>query len=331
MCCAGVTATTGTRRMSTGQASSSRRKSRERPRPWRPYPSLRRQASPTAFTSGRSAQHSAQTSGLPPAPNRAHGCSPRATAPSARATPACVSCPRAAPSPSRLSKRARSDQCRAGDVCARVQRAASLTSAHLIPRRGRRASWVPAGAVDAGASDLEPGMLIIGIRADRVHEVVHDVKAWLGREGRPPALLAGIDQTRQLVDGEPRLGAETVGMTVDRIPVLHLLDTTRHRRTRDRAESLTCSGLAQCKGFETRWWSPVRAMHDAPVHDEKAVPARVGDSAGVLANARLTGVAGAVLLVLLALEGATILRIHALITAHVFLGMLVILLVLLTT
>lgn len=50
-------------------------------------------------------------------------------------------------------------------------------------------------------------------------------------------------------------------------------------------------------------------MHHAPVHDEKAVPARVGDSAGVLANARLTGVAGAVLLVLLALEGATILRI----------------------
>ena len=72
-------------------------------------------------------------------------------------------------------------------------------------------------------------------------------------------------------------------------------------------------------------------MHDAPVHDEKAVPARVGDSAGVLANARLTGVAGAVLLVLLALEGATILRIHALITAHVFLGMLVIPVVLLKT
>jgi len=72
-------------------------------------------------------------------------------------------------------------------------------------------------------------------------------------------------------------------------------------------------------------------MHDAPVHDEKAVPARVGDSAGVLANARLTGVAGAVLLVLLALDGATILRIHALIAAHVFLGMLVIPVVLLKT
>jgi len=72
-------------------------------------------------------------------------------------------------------------------------------------------------------------------------------------------------------------------------------------------------------------------MHDVPVHDDKTMPARVGESAGVLANARLTGVAGAVLLVLLALEGATILRIHALITAHVFLGMLVIPMVLLKT
>jgi len=72
-------------------------------------------------------------------------------------------------------------------------------------------------------------------------------------------------------------------------------------------------------------------MHDVPVHDDKTMPARVGESAGVLANARLTGVAGAVLHVLLALEGATILRIHALITAHVFLGMLVIPMVLLKT
>jgi len=37
-------------------------------------------------------------------------------------------------------------------------------------------------------------------------------------------------------------------------------------------------------------------------------------------NARLTGVTGAALFVLLAAEGITILRIHDLITAHVFVG-----------
>jgi hypothetical protein len=42
--------------------------------------------------------------------------------------------------------------------------------------------------------------------------------------------------------------------------------------------------------------------------------------AGVEGNARLTGATGAVLFVLLAAEGITILRIHDLITAHVFVG-----------
>ena len=41
---------------------------------------------------------------------------------------------------------------------------------------------------------------------------------------------------------------------------------------------------------------------------------------GVEGNARLTAVTGAALFVLLAAEGITILRIHDLITAHVFVG-----------
>jgi len=44
---------------------------------------------------------------------------------------------------------------------------------------------------------------------------------------------------------------------------------------------------------------------------------------GVEGNARLTGVTGAALFVLLAVEGITILRIHALITAHVFVGIVI--------
>lgn len=47
-------------------------------------------------------------------------------------------------------------------------------------------------------------------------------------------------------------------------------------------------------------------------------------SKGVEANARLTGSIAAVLLVLLAAEGATILRIGSLLNAHVFIGMLLI-------
>lgn len=50
---------------------------------------------------------------------------------------------------------------------------------------------------------------------------------------------------------------------------------------------------------------------------------------GVESNARLTGSLAALLLVLLAAEGATILRIHPLRTIHVFLGMLLVPVVLL--
>ncbi len=52
-------------------------------------------------------------------------------------------------------------------------------------------------------------------------------------------------------------------------------------------------------------------------------------SPGVESNARLTGTVAAVLLVLLATEGVTVLRARALLTAHVFIGMLLVPLVLL--
>lgn len=45
---------------------------------------------------------------------------------------------------------------------------------------------------------------------------------------------------------------------------------------------------------------------------------------GVEANARLTGMTAAVLLVLLAAEGLTVLQIHSLLTPHVFIGMLLV-------
>jgi len=45
---------------------------------------------------------------------------------------------------------------------------------------------------------------------------------------------------------------------------------------------------------------------------------------GVEANARLTGTVAAVLLLLLAAEGVTVLRIRALLTPHVFIGMLLV-------
>jgi hypothetical protein len=54
------------------------------------------------------------------------------------------------------------------------------------------------------------------------------------------------------------------------------------------------------------------------------VEERARDSAGVTGNARLTGSAGAVILVLLAVEGITILRVQRLISAHVFVGVLLV-------
>jgi hypothetical protein len=51
---------------------------------------------------------------------------------------------------------------------------------------------------------------------------------------------------------------------------------------------------------------------------------RAGATGGVAGNERLTAMTGAVLLVLFAAEGVTILRIHRLLTLHFFFGMLLI-------
>src|SRR2546423_1020509 len=53
------------------------------------------------------------------------------------------------------------------------------------------------------------------------------------------------------------------------------------------------------------------------------IPAEVTTS-NPTGNARLTGLAGAVLFVLLAAEGITILRVHSLLSAHIFIGMVLV-------
>jgi hypothetical protein len=63
--------------------------------------------------------------------------------------------------------------------------------------------------------------------------------------------------------------------------------------------------------------------------DVDAPPGRAGrrarrDDAAVAGNARLTAANAALLLVLLAIEGVTVLRVRALLTPHVFVGMLLI-------
>jgi len=60
-----------------------------------------------------------------------------------------------------------------------------------------------------------------------------------------------------------------------------------------------------------------------PVVREETEGTRRGDM-GVEANARMTGSIAAVLFVLLAAEGITVLRVHELISAHVFIGMLLV-------
>ena len=62
------------------------------------------------------------------------------------------------------------------------------------------------------------------------------------------------------------------------------------------------------------------AARPGPAHRE---PSGSPD-AGVESNARLTGATAAVLLVLLAVEGVTVLRVRALLSWHVFIGMLLV-------
>jgi hypothetical protein len=69
-------------------------------------------------------------------------------------------------------------------------------------------------------------------------------------------------------------------------------------------------------------------MTSTPVDTDPGAHRLTGDESfpdqGTESNARLTGLAAAVLLVLLAAEGVTLLKIHRLLTPHVFIGMLLI-------
>ena len=64
--------------------------------------------------------------------------------------------------------------------------------------------------------------------------------------------------------------------------------------------------------------------HRRPAQTDRHRRTDTRASDGVESNARITGATGAVLLVLLAAEGITILRIRGLLWAHVFIGMLLI-------
>lgn len=62
---------------------------------------------------------------------------------------------------------------------------------------------------------------------------------------------------------------------------------------------------------------------------ERWAPTQPGETRGLRAggvdgNARLTGAAGALIFVLLAIEGVTILSIHSLLSVHVFVAMLLV-------
>jgi hypothetical protein len=61
--------------------------------------------------------------------------------------------------------------------------------------------------------------------------------------------------------------------------------------------------------------------HDAPARTTRAGERRLGGPEG---NARVTGLTAAVLLVMLAAEGATLVQVHAWITPHVVIGMVLV-------
>ena len=74
---------------------------------------------------------------------------------------------------------------------------------------------------------------------------------------------------------------------------------------------------------EDRARSPHHGGSDCPIKPVASRTGRRGDR-GVNANARITAATGALLVVLLAVEGVTVLRVRALLTAHVFVGMLLV-------
>ena len=76
------------------------------------------------------------------------------------------------------------------------------------------------------------------------------------------------------------------------------------------------------RGEPSRAYPEPVSYPDAPQAPPARVPVAARRSGGAEGNERLTAITGAVLLVLLAVEGYTIPRIGRLLTLHVFLGML---------
>jgi hypothetical protein len=73
----------------------------------------------------------------------------------------------------------------------------------------------------------------------------------------------------------------------------------------------------------SRWWSARVSVHELPTAVRRSRAARLLRG-GTEGNARLTALTGGVLLVLLAVEGVTILAIRPLLSWHVFVGLLLI-------
>ncbi len=109
-----------------------------------------------------------------------------------------------------------------------------------------------------------------------------------------------------------------------RLATIHEDNTARisHRTAAVKVRSTQKFG--RTAAVAAHWHANIGAMSDISERSVAAVQEQ-----GVEANARLTGMAGAVLFVLLAFEGVTILRVHSLLGAHAFVGMMLIPVVLL--
>jgi len=95
---------------------------------------------------------------------------------------------------------------------------------------------------------------------------------------------------------------------------------TRRRRDFPRS-SLAAWEAVVTHGQPAERYRPV-ATDVRPRPIGRSAPSEPADEEGVEANARLTGMTAAVLLVLFAIEGITILRVRSLLTIHVVVGML---------
>jgi hypothetical protein len=86
------------------------------------------------------------------------------------------------------------------------------------------------GGVHTALPDLEPGLSIVGVRADWIREWPVESQPRLQGE---PFLVCGwesIDESRSLVDREIGAAARPVGMAVHRVPMSHRINASRRGR-----------------------------------------------------------------------------------------------------